>query len=383
MQKIYTFICLSLLLPAFLPAQDAITKGKELFGDIRARQIGPAIMSGRITDLELHPSNPKVIYAGTAGGGVWKSNDGGARFNSVFDNHCQSIGAVAVDPSAPDNVVWVGTGETWTRNSVSIGDGIYRSADGGINWTKMGLEKSERIASIIVNPKDPNEVYVGVLGALWSDSEDRGVYKTNDGGKTWNKILYVDPKTGCADMAMDPTNPAVLYASFWEFRRTAWNFNSGGANSALYKSTDGGKTWNKIHNGFPSGKLGRLGIAVAPSNPKILYTVIESEQDKDKGLYRSDDAGASWKQLNNDFGIVVRPFIFPELPLIHATPMSSLKEACQVPFPGMVAKPFATWVRCTRISTMSFLPSMTLNACLPQPTAAYTAPGMAEPLWRL
>ena len=313
MQKIYTFICLSLLLPAFLPAQDAITKGKELFGDLRARQIGPAIMSGRITDLELHPSNPKVIYAGTAGGGVWKSNDGGARFNSVFDNHCQSIGAVAVDPSAPDNVVWVGTGETWTRNSVSIGDGIYRSADGGINWTKMGLEKSERIASIIVNPKDANEVYVGVLGALWSDSEDRGVYKTNDGGKTWNKILYVDPKTGCADMAMDPTNPQVLYASFWEFRRTAWNFNSGGANSALYKSTDGGKSWNKIHKGFPSGKLGRLGIAIAPSNPNILYTVIESEQDKDKGLYRSDDAGASWKQLNNDFGIVVRPFYFSRI----------------------------------------------------------------------
>lgn len=313
MHQLYRFLCLALLLPALLPAQDATTRGKELFGDLRARQIGPAIMSGRISDIELHPSNPKVIYVGTAGGGVWKSNDGGARFNSVFDNHCQSIGAVAIDPSAPDNVVWVGTGETWTRNSVSMGDGIYRSGDGGLNWTKMGLEKSERIASIIVNPKNSNEVYVGVLGALWSDSEERGVYKTSDGGKTWSKILYVDATTGCADMVMDPSNPSILYASFWEFRRTAWSFNSGGNNSALYKSVDGGKTWNKIHNGFPSGKLGRMGIAIAASNPKILYTVIESEQDKDKGLYRSDDAGASWKQLNNDFGIVVRPFYFSRI----------------------------------------------------------------------
>ncbi len=187
MHQLYRFLCLALVLPALLPAQDAITRGKELFGDLRARQIGPAIMSGRISDIELHPSNPKVIYVGTAGGGVWKSNDGGARFNSVFDNHCQSIGAVAIDPSAPDNVVWVGTGETWTRNSVSFGDGIYRSSDGGLNWTKMGLEKSERIASIIVNPKNANEVYVGVLGALWSDSEERGVYKTRaTEAKTWS-----------------------------------------------------------------------------------------------------------------------------------------------------------------------------------------------------
>ncbi len=296
-----------------LGAQDAVTRGKELFGDLKARQIGPALMSGRITDLEVHPSNDRIIYAGTAGGGVWKSSDGGARFQSIFDDYCQSIGAVVLDPSQPDKIVWVGTGETWTRNSVSTGNGIYRSGDGGTNWQKMGLENSERIGNIIVHPKNSDIVYVAVLGALWSDSEDRGVYKTTDGGRTWNKILYVNQTTGCADLAIDPANPGILYASFWEFRRTPWSFSSGGHNSALYKSTDEGKTWAKIHNGLPAGQLGRMGIAVAPSNPNILYTVVESEQNKDKGLYRSDDAGASWKLLSNDFGLVVRPFYFSRI----------------------------------------------------------------------
>ena len=301
-------------------AQDAETKGKELFGDLHARHIGPALMSGRITDLELHPTNDRVVYAAAAGGGIWKSSNGGATFNSVFDDHCQSVGAITIDPTNPDNVVWAGTGETWTRNSVSVGDGLYKTVDGGTNWKKMGFEKSERIAGIQVNPKNGDEVYVAVLGALFSDSEERGLYKTIDGGKTWNKILYVDKTTGCSDLFIDPKDPNVVYAAFWEFRRAAWNFNSGGLNSALYKSTDAGKTWNKIHKGFPTGKLGRLAIAAAPSNTNILYVVIESEQDKDKGLYRSDDAGANWKQLNNDFGIVVRPFYFSRITIDPKNP---------------------------------------------------------------
>ena len=312
-----TILLIALLfgaLPYYSNAQQEITlKGKELFGDLTARQIGPALMSGRINDLENHPTNNRIIYAGTAGGGVWKSNDGGTTFNSIFDDYCQSIGAVTLDPNDPDNTIYVGTGETWPRNSVSIGDGMYKSVDGGSNWKKIGFENSERIANIIINPKNSKEIYVAVLGALWGDSEDRGVYKTTDGGITWNKILYVNPKTGCADLAMDPENPNTLYASMWEFRRTGWSFESGGENSALYKSTDGGATWNKIHNGFPEGKLGRLAIAVAKSNPKILYTVIEAEKDERKGLYRSDDAGISWKQLNNDFGITVRPFYFSRI----------------------------------------------------------------------
>ena len=288
-------------------------KAEGLFGDMRARHIGPALMSGRINDMEAHPTNQRIIYAGTAGGGVWKSNDAGTTFNPIFDEYCQSIGAVEVDPNNPDNVIYVGTGETWTRNSVSIGDGLYKSTDGGTTWNKIGFEKSERIANIIVNPNNSDEIYVGVLGALWSDSDERGVYKTTDGGANWEKVLYVDEGTGCADLTMDPNNPNVLYASMWEFRRTGWSFNSGGDKSALYKSTDGGQTWNKIHNGFPEGKLGRLAIAVAPSNSNVLYTVIEAEEDTQKGLYRSNDAGQSWTQLNNDFGITVRPFYFSRI----------------------------------------------------------------------
>jgi len=295
-------------------AQDTGTvDAKDLFGDLRARHIGPALMSGRINDLETHPRNPRIIYAGAAGGGVWKSNDAGTTFNPIFDKYAQSIGAIAIDPNDPDNTIYVGTGETWTRNSVSIGDGLYRTKDGGNTWEKLGFDKSERIANIIINPDNSNEIYVAVLGALWSDSDERGVYKSTDAGASWTKILYVNAKTGCAGLAIDPKDPNVLYASMWEFRRTAWSFESGGDQSALYKSTDSGKTWNKIHNGFPKGKLGRLGIAVAPSAPNILYTVIEAEEDTRKGLYRSDDAGESWKQLNNDFGITVRPFYFSRI----------------------------------------------------------------------
>ena len=321
MKKLIILVLGFALLPFTNEAQNNFSINlKNLFGDLRARHIGPALMSGRINDMEIHPTNNQIIYAGTAGGGVWKSNDAGTTFNPIFDDHSQSIGAVAIDPNDPDNVIYVGTGETWTRNSVSYGDGLYKSIDGGSNWKKLGFDKSERIANIIVNPKNSKEIYVAVLGALWSDSDERGVYKSSDGGETWKKILYVDEKTGAADMTMDPQNPAILYASMWEFRRTAWSFSSGGEKSALYKSTDAGKTWNKIHNGFPDGQLGRLAIAVAPSDSNILYTVIEAEDPKRKGLYRSDDAGANWKQLNNDFGITVRPFYFSRITIDPRNP---------------------------------------------------------------
>ncbi len=312
MSKFYLFLS-SFLTIFTVSAQDAPVVGSELFGDMKARQIGPAIMSGRIIDLENHPTNDRIVYAGAAGGGVWKSNNGGASFQPIFDEHPQSIGKIKLDPTDPDNNVWVGTGEIWTRNSVSIGDGLYKSTDGGVTWQRNGFEKSERISSIEINPNNNKEMYVGVLGALWGDSEERGVYKSNDGGATWEKILYVNPTTGCSDIIMDPKNPSVLYVSMWEFRRTGWSFSSGGKSSALYKSTDSGKTWAKIHNGFPSGELGRIALAVAPSNSNILYSVIESEKDESKGLYRSDDAGATWKHLNNDFGLVVRPFYFSRI----------------------------------------------------------------------
>ncbi len=311
MKKLIVFVLAVAAFGLQPKAQEVALKGKQLFGDITARQIGPALMSGRIIDLEGHPTNNKIIYAGTAGGGVWKSADGGATFNPIFDEFAQSIGAVAVDPSKPDNVVWVGTGEIWTRNSVSLGDGLYKSNDGGSNWKKMGFDKSERIAAIEINPNNSDEVYVAVLGALWSDSEERGVYKTTDGGDTWEKILYTDQRTGASELIMDPNNPNVLYAAMWDFRRTPWGFTSGGPGSALYKSTDSGKSWNKIHNGFPSGDLGRFAFAVAPSDSNRLYAVVESKEDK--GLYGSEDGGASWKLLNTDFGLVVRPFYFSRI----------------------------------------------------------------------
>ncbi|WP_136668638.1 hypothetical protein [Flavobacterium sp. H122] len=318
METVKRFYIISILfLSLSINAQDKIVlKGKEMFGDMKARHIGPALMSGRITDLQTHPTNNKVVYTGTAGGGVWKSMDGGATFKSIFDEHIQSIGCVTLDPNNPDQVIWVGTGETWTRNSVSMGDGIYKSVDGGQNWKNMGLPKSDRISSIVVNPKNSNEVWVGVLGALWGDSDERGVYRTTDGGVTWEKMFYIDAKTGCSDLILDPNNENIMYASFWEFRRSGWSFSSGGTQSALYKSADRGKTWSKIHNGFPQGKLGRIAIAVAPSNSNILYSVLETEKPELNGLYRSDDAGNSWKHLNADFGLVVRPFYFSRI-VVH------------------------------------------------------------------
>ena len=312
MKKIL-FIFTVLLLSQNTSLGQSNIKLENYFGDLRARHIGPAVMSGRINDMENHPTDPKIIYAGAAGGGVWKSNDAGTTFNPIFDEYCQSIGAIEIDPNDPDNTIYVGTGETWPRNSVSVGDGLYKSNDGGNNWEKIGFEKSERIANIIVNPTNSKEIIVGVLGALWSDSEERGVYKTTDGGVTWKKILYVNQSTGCADLAINPKDPNIIYASMWEFRRTGWSFNSGGDNSALYKSIDGGENWEKIHNGFPEGKLGRLAIAVANSNPEVMYTVIEAEKNEKKGLYKSTDGGASWKQMNNDFGITVRPFYFSRI----------------------------------------------------------------------
>ena len=304
----------TLLVGMFSPvfAQEKMVAG-EYFGDLKARHIGPALMSGRVSDIELHPKNSNVVLIGSAGGGVWKSQDGGVRFTSIFDNYCQSIGVVSIDPSNPDNTYWVGTGETWTRNSVSMGDGIYKTTDGGKNWVNMGLEKTDRIASIQVHPNNSNILYVAALGALWGNSDDRGVYKTEDGGKTWNKILFVNNTTGCSELVMDPSNPEVLYAAFWEFRRTAFSFSSGGLNSALYKSTDGGKTWQKLQNGLPKGKLGRIAVTVAPSNPDIVYAVFEAEKKEEKGLYRSDDGGKNWKFLNGDFGLTVRPFYFSRI----------------------------------------------------------------------
>lgn len=335
MTRFLPFLAAVLLLPCFALGQSETELSADgLFGDLRARHIGPAVMSGRISCMTGHPSNSKIVYAGAAGGGVWRSENGGVTFRSIFDDYPQSIGAIAVDPQRPDQVLWAGTGETWVRNSVSPGQGLYKSTDGGNNWKLAGLKNAGHISSIQINPENPDEVYVGVLGALWAGSETRGVYKTSDGGQTWERLLYVNETTGCSDLAMDPNDPNTLYAAIWEFRRTAWSFTSGGQHSALYKSTDGGQSWAKIHKGFPEGKLGRIAMAIAPSQPKTLYAVLETEKDADKGLYRSDDGGQSWAHLNRDFELTVRPFYFSRLVVDPKNP----EKVCKAGLSGSISE---------------------------------------------
>ena len=233
----------------------------ETISGLGARNIGSAAMSGRVSALTaVHEGNRLTVYIGAASGGVWKSENCGTTYKPIFDKQdVQSIGAIAIDPTNP-KVIWVGTGESWTRNSVSIGDGIYKSTDGGDNWTNMGLRESERIAKILIDPSDPNTVYACVPGKLWSDSEDRGVYKTTNGGQSWTKILKgANLSTGCSMMSMDPKDSKTVYAGMWDFRRKGWTFRSGGDNadapsgSGLFKSTDGGATWNELTDKTASG----------------------------------------------------------------------------------------------------------------------------------
>ncbi|HEY6248566.1 MAG TPA: glycosyl hydrolase [Candidatus Angelobacter sp.] len=289
----------------------------DTFGGYEARSIGPAVMGGRIADIDAVTDKRLTIYVGSAGGGLWKSNDGGITFKPIFDKQPSlSIGSVKIDPNDP-KTIWVGTGESWTRNSVSIGTGLYRSKDGGDSWQKMGLENTERIARIVINPKDSNTVYVCAPGHLWNSHPDRGVFKTTDGGKTWSKILYVDDNTGCSDLSMDLENPQVLFAGMWQFRRKPYSFESGGPKSALYKSTDGGATWKQLKNGLPAGTLGRIAVAIAPSKHNVVYALVEA---KHTALYRSDDSGETWAEKNSDSNTVGRPFYFARIVVDPSNP---------------------------------------------------------------
>jgi photosystem II stability/assembly factor-like uncharacterized protein len=296
----------------------------ETISGLGARNIGSAAMSGRIAAVDAVWEGQRLtVYVGAASGGVWKSVNGGTSFKPVFDKQpVQSIGAITVDPKNP-KVVWVGTGEAWTRNSVSIGDGIYKSGDGGDNWTNLGLKESEHIAKILVDPSEPNTVYVCVPGKLWSDSDERGVYKTTDGGKTWGKILKgANASTGCSMMSLDPQNPKTIFAGMWDFRREGWTFRSGGdgptapSGSGLFKSTDGGASWtdlgDKSAKGLPTKPWGRVAVAVAPSKSNVVYAFIEAEPPKN-GLYRSADGGQSWEALDRSQAMIWRPFYFANL----------------------------------------------------------------------
>ncbi|HET7503796.1 MAG TPA: hypothetical protein VFK02_22400, partial [Kofleriaceae bacterium] len=291
------------------------------------RNIGSATMSGRIAAVAAKVVDGKtLLYVGAASGGVWKSQDGGTTFKPVFDKQpVQSIGAVTIDPSN-HNIVWVGTGEGWTRNSVSIGDGIYKSTDGGETWTNMGLPESERIVRIVVHPTQSAVVYACVPGKLWSDSNDRGLYRTTDGGKTWALVLKgSNGSTGCSSVTMDPKNPNVLLAGMWDFRRKGWTFRSGGegpdaaSGSGMFRSTDGGKTWASIatSKGLPAAPWGRVEVVHAPSDGKIVYALIES---KASALYRSADGGTTWEQRDTSQQMVWRPFYFARLVIDPTNP---------------------------------------------------------------
>ncbi len=285
---------------------EGIAIGSHVFGDLSARSIGPAVMSGRVAALDVVASDPRIIYVGAASGGVWKSKDGGIRFEAVFDDHIQGIGAVTIDQAHP-NTVWVGTGEIWVRNSVSVGDGIYKTVDGGEKWERMGLDETERIGKILIDPRNPDVVYAATLGHLWDANEERGLFKTADGGQTWEKILYVNEDTGCTDLAMDPQEPDILYAAMWQFRRSPDFFTSGGPGSGLYKSTDAGQTWRKLTKGLPEGELGRIALTLAPSRPNVIYATVESEKT---ALYRSEDLGESWVKRTANPSVRGRPFYF-------------------------------------------------------------------------
>jgi photosystem II stability/assembly factor-like uncharacterized protein len=279
---------------------------EKAFERLEWRSIGPANMGGRTADVEGVPGNPNLVYVATASGGLWKTVNGGVIWKPIFERQGTiSIGDVALAPSNPD-VVWVGTGESKPRNSVSFGDGVYKSTDAGKTWKHMGLKDTERISAIAIHPQNPDIVYVGALGHAFGPNENRGVFMTTDGGKTWTRTLYIDKEHGVSDLEMDSTNPNILYAGMWSFERKPWTHRSGSEKGGVFKSIDGGRTWAKLTNGLPK-LIGRIGVRTAPSNPNVVYALVEA---KEGTLYRSDDRGESFKQVSKNERIVSRGFYY-------------------------------------------------------------------------
>ena len=304
---------LSLLIIIFSLNSSAQEFSMELLKNKTPRNIGPGGMSGRVTSIDVVHSNPDIMFSGTASGGLWKSTSGGIKWTPIFENEATaSIGAIAIQQSNP-SVIWVGTGEGNPRNSLNGGYGIYKSLDGGKNWLLMGLEKTRHIHRVIIHPTNPDIVYAAAIGSPWGEHKERGVYKTINGGETWAKILYTNPKSGAADLVMDPQNPNKLVAAMWEHKRDPWFFSSGGEGSGMYITYDGGETWKQktSEEGLPDGELGRIGIAIAQNKPEIIYALIEANKN---GLYKSMDGGDTWKLVSENMDeIGNRPFYYAEI----------------------------------------------------------------------
>ena len=304
---------LSLLIIIFSLNSSAQEFSMELLKNKTPRNIGPGGMSGRVTSIDVVHSNPDIMFSGTASGGLWKSTSGGIKWTPIFENEATaSIGAIAIQQSNP-SVIWVGTGEGNPRNSLNGGYGIYKSLDGGKNWLLMGLEKTRHIHRVIIHPTNPDIVYAAAIGSPWGEHKERGVYKTINGGETWTKILYTNPKSGAADLVMDPQNPNKLVAAMWEHKRDPWFFSSGGEGSGMYITYDGGETWKQktSEEGLPDGELGRIGIAIAQNKPEIIYALIEANKN---GLYKSMDGGDTWKLVSENMDeIGNRPFYYAEI----------------------------------------------------------------------
>lgn len=304
-------------------AQEAGPTPPDELAALEFRSVGPAIMGGRVSALAGVPGDPLTFYFGHASGGVFKTTNGGVTFEPIFDQiGVPSIGDIAIAPSDA-NVIYVGTGEGNPRNSASVGRGVWRSVDAGATWTFVGLADTEKISRIRVHPTDPDVVYVSALGHEWGDNEQRGIFRSSDGGETWERVLHVNAQTGAADLAMDPENPRILYAAMYDFRRQPWYFRSGGSGSGLYRTADGGRTWTELTgdapgNGLPDGILGRIGVAVAPSDADVVYAMIESTHDGQ--VWRSNDRGMTWEATTADGDVNSRPFYFTDFRVDPATP---------------------------------------------------------------
>ena len=292
-----------LLLTSSSFSQDEKEKDKDsykyaTFNGLKFRSLGPAVTSGRVIDFAVNPKDYHEFYVATAGGNVWKTSNSGTTWDPVFDNYGSfSIGCVTIDPHNI-NVVYVGTGENNSQRSVSWGDGIYRSEDGGKSFKNIGLKKSEHIAKILIDPRDEKIIYVAAQGPLWGPGGDRGLYKSTDYGASWDSVLYISENTGVTDVVMDPRDPDVLYAASYQRRRHVWTLINGGPESAIYKSTDAGATWNKLTSGLPSGDIGRIGLAISPVNPDYVYAIIEASGDG-TGFYRTVNRGAAWQKMSD------------------------------------------------------------------------------------